>query len=259
MKTVGLIAAISVATHDKGVNWGDVPGWVTASAAVVALVFAALAARAAFAQAGEARTLREEQAAPYVVVDVELSPASSMYIDLVVRNIGKTVARDVRIAFMPALKSTLDDRDFPRAAAGFLTRAIPAMPPGREYRMLLESGPGLHESDLPRVYQVGVSFEGVGGPHELMHEIDLNLFYNFESLSVYGVHDIATQLRDILSQLKRWQSPGRSRGLLVHTLDERDEQRRDEAHYEARRREREQLRREAGEGQTDGGDVPPED
>lgn len=247
MDLSGLLIYSSATTHDANINWGDVPGWVTASAAVIALVFAGLAARAAFAQAAEARTLREEQAAPYVVVDAEISPASSMYMDLVVKNIGKTVARDVQISFDPPLQSTMDDRDFPRARAGFLARAIPAIPPGREYRMLLESGPELHKSDLPRVYRADVDFDGVGGPHSLTYEIDLNLFYDFESLSVYGIHDVAKHLKDILGQAKKWQAPGRGHGLLVHTLDERDERRRDREHLEARRAEQEQRRREAAE------------
>jgi uncharacterized membrane protein YhdT len=70
--TTWLLAAASHQA-DQGVNWGDVPGWITAAAAVTALIFAGLAAKAAFAQANEARSLRREQAAPYVVVDIVLA------------------------------------------------------------------------------------------------------------------------------------------------------------------------------------------
>jgi hypothetical protein len=195
------------------VHWGDVPGWVTAAAAVIALVVACLAAKAAFDQVRGARQPREEQAAPYVIVDAEMSPASSMHMDLYVKNIGQTIARNVRVAFDPPLQGSLDAREYRRADAGFLARPIPAMPPGWEYRMLFESGPDLHKSELPRVYKATVDFDGVSGPQTLVYEIDLNLFYDFEHLTVYGAHDVAKHLKDVLAELRKWQAPGRGRGL----------------------------------------------
>jgi hypothetical protein len=203
--TTWLLATASTTTNGS-VNWGDVPGWITAGAAVVALIFAALAAKAAFAQAREARSLREEQAAPYVIVDVEPSEASSMYLELYVKNIGQTVARNVQVTFDPPLKSTLDDETSPRASAGFLSRPIGAMPPGREYRMLFDSGPALHDSDLPREYRATVMFDGVHGPQTLVYEIDVNVFYDYDNFEIYGMHDVAKHMKDMLAQMEKWKS-----------------------------------------------------
>jgi hypothetical protein len=223
--------------HSSAVDWGDVPAWVTAVAALLTLVIAAFAVLAAFRQAGEARRLREQQAAPYVVVDVEGSKASTIFLDLYVKNIGRTVARNVRVSFDPPLQSTLDGT-FVRATAGFLAHPIPAMPPGREYRMMFERGPDLYKSELPRAYAATVMFDGVSGPQCLTYEINLDLFFEYQSINVYGVHDVATNLRDIQREMKRWTTPGRLHGILVHTLDERDEQRRDLEHFESMRQQR---------------------
>jgi hypothetical protein len=51
--------------------WGDVPAWVDASASLVTLGVAIGAVIAAFRQVREARSLREAQAQPFVVIDFE--------------------------------------------------------------------------------------------------------------------------------------------------------------------------------------------
>lgn len=227
--------------NNTSVDWGDVPGWITALAALGTLIIAGIAAKAALSQASEARALRVEQAAPYVIVDTEMSTASSMYMELYVKNVGQTVARNVHVTFDPPLRSNMDAREYKRAQAGFLRRPIPVLPPGREHRMLFESGPDLYGSDLPRIYEATVTFDGVGGPHTLTYTLDLDVYFGHESFNTYGVHDVARNLKDMLHEIKKWQTPGRTRGLLVHTLDERDERRRDREHYEARMQERRQA------------------
>ncbi|MFE9106279.1 hypothetical protein [Actinomadura geliboluensis] len=47
--------------------------------------------------------IRREQNEPYVVVDVQNSSAAYHVLNLVVENIGTTIARDVRIDFNPPL------------------------------------------------------------------------------------------------------------------------------------------------------------
>jgi hypothetical protein len=63
---------------------------------LLVLVAAALYARA---QVREARELRRDEARPYVVVDLE--PDRPPFMNLVVANLGRTMARNVRIETDP--------------------------------------------------------------------------------------------------------------------------------------------------------------
>jgi hypothetical protein len=75
---------------------GSIADCVAAGGAAGTFVVAVLAARAAFRQVREARTLREEQARPFVVVDFTLNPTTNFFFDIVVKNIGATLASNVK-------------------------------------------------------------------------------------------------------------------------------------------------------------------
>lgn len=130
-------------------------------------------------QVREAQKTREEQAQPFVVVDFDRTEASRIHMDLVIVNTGTTLAKDVRVAFDPPLRSTLTERNqqYDLADAAIISHGIPTMPPGREFRMLFESMPGLFESDLPRTYGAVVSFrDSRGRPYQLDYRLDQRLF-----------------------------------------------------------------------------------
>ncbi len=78
----------------------------------------------------EARRLRDEQAQPFVVVQLQPSPVSGQLLELVVENIGRTIARDVRFHFSPRLESALERYEL--ADSPLLTSGIPTMPPRRD-------------------------------------------------------------------------------------------------------------------------------
>jgi hypothetical protein len=105
---------------------------------LVVLVAAALYARA---QVREARELREDQARPFVVVDFEVSGPPE--IRLAITNIGKTMARDVRVSFAPPLQSSMDRPERRLADLRMLNEPIPAMAPGKIYSTLFDVG--LHD------------------------------------------------------------------------------------------------------------------
>jgi hypothetical protein len=77
-------------------DWAGLTFLVLVSAAVVAL-----------GQVREAQRLREDQARPFVVIDFE---PWNVFIDLKIRNIGKTLAHDVRFQFEPTLKTVKDEK-----------------------------------------------------------------------------------------------------------------------------------------------------
>jgi hypothetical protein len=177
------------------VDWGNVPSWVSAGVAVFALVSAGFAAYFAYHQLDLARSLREEKARPFVVVDIV--PVQHPFTELVIQNVGETLAKDVRVFFDPPLVTTLDNDEMAIASSFALKEGIPSLPPGREHRMLFENMPDRYaREDLPRRYEVTVTSSGRRGPEEpLVQVLDLNVFYGYHRLEQYGVHHVAKTLR----------------------------------------------------------------
>jgi hypothetical protein len=110
---------------------------------LLVLVAAALYARA---QVKEARELRQEQARPFVVVDFE--PEQSPFVELVVANSGKTMARNVRINVEPPLESSLDTV-MPVAKLKMFTEGIPSLAPGKRMVTLFDSMIDRKDLNLP--------------------------------------------------------------------------------------------------------------
>lgn len=223
--------------------WTAIAAWVTAGVAAAAAIGATVLARRqvdyAHRQVEEARATRENQAQPFVSVDFEQSPASFIFMDLVIRNTGPTVARNVRFEFDKPLQSTLDDRKTALRNAAILTKGIPTLPPGRTYRMLFERMPDLHDHpELPRSYDVTVQFEDVNDHvHTLTYRLDLDIFYDTEQLAIYGAHDSAKALMEIEKRLKKWDVRS---GMRVWLRDEKQQAAEDRAYYEEQRRKREE-------------------
>lgn len=181
-------------------GWGAAAAWAT-------FVVAAAAAAFAWRQVLEARATRNDQAQPFVVVDFEPSQAGRVFLDLVVRNTGTTVATNVRMTFEPALESTLNSADsrYVLADAAIVQKGIPTLPPGREYRMLFEQMSDRYASDLPRSYEATVTFHDARGhSHEMRYRLDLDIYFGFMRLDVYTDHDAAKALREIEKLLRNW-------------------------------------------------------
>lgn len=101
-------------------QWSAAGNVATAIIALLAVIYAALQVR-------EAKRAREAQTQPFVVVSLQPSPVANFIIELVVENIGSTLARDVSFRFDPPLKSSLDDS---RLEDSYLIQhGIPTMPP----------------------------------------------------------------------------------------------------------------------------------
>lgn len=184
-------------------DWGNVPGWIAASAGFLTLCVALAAARVAYNQLKLARALREDMARPYVVVDFEPAKGTGPpFMELVIRNIGKTMARDVTFSFDPPLRSTFDDdvkAAFNHTIAEYtiLKDGISTMPPGREYRILFEfMDDRLHRKDLERRYDVTINFASDRHKEDpLTQVLDLNLYFGTMYTPEYNIHHIAQTLR----------------------------------------------------------------
>lgn len=114
---------------------------LVAAAALGQLAVLIFAARYARNQVEEARRLREAgqqlqeaEARPYVMLDFELGDRPP-FINLVVANLGKTMARNVRIEVDPSFESSLDAKvPVPVGKLKLFTEGIPIPSAGQADR-----------------------------------------------------------------------------------------------------------------------------
>ena len=198
---------------------------VAAAAATGQLLVLVLAALYARAQVREARNLRQDQARPFVVVDFE--PEQSPFMNLVVANLGKTMARNVRISIDPPLESSLDSAaPLPVAKLKMFTEGIDSLAPGKQVVTLFDTMIDRKELNLPSSYQVRLAYEWDGGrPITDSQRLDLDLYRYRMSVTRHTVHDVNKTLDKIRRLLEKW-SAGFEGGLLV--LSPEDKQRRND-------------------------------
>ena len=185
------------------------------------LVAAALYARA---QVKEARELRRDEARPYVVVDFE--PDRPPFMNLVVANLGRTMARNVQIETDPPLDSSVY-RSGPVAMAELrlFSEGIPSLAPGKRIVLLFDQMAHRAEAELPESYRVRLTYEWDGGePIREELRLDLDLYRPLRRVMLGTTHDVNQTLDKIRRLLEKW-SAGVERGLLV--VSPEDKRRRD--------------------------------
>jgi hypothetical protein len=156
-------------------DWIEVWNYTSSDWAGLQFVVLTIAAVFAWRQLREAASLRTEQARPYVVVEAEIE---RKYVLLVVRNLGRTVARDVTIAFDPPLKSSLQDQwqfYLPIEETKIFKSGIPTLPPGKSYKGLFDSMPSRESTDLPDIYSATVEYRSTVGDSVLRETMILDL------------------------------------------------------------------------------------
>jgi hypothetical protein len=196
--------------------------WV-AGAAVAQTIIVGAAAGFAFRQVREAQLSREDQNRPFVIVDFDLSRPP--FIHLFIKNIGKTMARRVRIQTDPPLASTFD-KEGPRepvAKLRLFTEEIPTMAPDREIRTLFDSFPARTEQRLEEVYRVTVTYEGERGRAYVDEMVlDLGVYAKVTYVEEHTIHDVHKELKKIATTVDRWGAGvGHGSGILVVTRDDK--------------------------------------
>ena len=200
----------------------------------------------ALVQVRQAKKLREGQARPFVVVDFE--PGDAPIMNLVVANVGRTMARNVRIEVDPPLESG-QDRSWPvpLGKLKLFTEPIPSLAPGKRIVLLFDL---LHSrpDTLPSSYEVRLTYEWEGGkPLTDVQRLDLDLYRNLVAVRRDSIHHVNETLKKIVQRFDRW-TAGHD-GLLV--LSPEDRRRRNEE-VMAEMEERRAAKRAAADGQADG-------
>lgn len=217
-----------------------------------------LAAFVAWRQVSEARQLREEQARPFVVVDFEIDHDGLIYV--VVSNLGRTIARDVRLTFKPEPHTTLDresdPEDPPFREAKILREGIPSLAPGKRIPAMFDFGMNrVKKKDrYPDVYEVTVEYRDSTGrrlPAET-NVLDLGIYWNVLRIGGKDIGDIHKSLQTIGKHLASFAAPMGDGILAVSDRDVR-------ARVEKRRRAIEERRaqRAAEEAPEDADATPP--
>jgi hypothetical protein len=174
---------------------------VAAIGAVGAMWYARTQARAAKAQVRYAakqlefaEQIQRDQAQPYVFVDLRPDERDPVLMMLMIENLGRTVARDVRVAFDPPLRS----KTFSQISdLRVLREGVAALPPGRRLSWFFESSFEIFDPNLPGKYTVTVDAVGPFGPlDQLVYDIDLSALEHSEARS-------RAQLKDVVDQLRR--------------------------------------------------------
>ena len=200
--TVAVVAGALAATRPDFVawrpeDWSALAAWVTAIVAVVA-------GTVAWRQLSEARRLRVEQAQPYVAVYMDRTPGHDHFIDLVVRNFGTTVARDIRLQITPQPRRAVQGND-PEDV--WLPAGIPALVPGQEWRTWWDFSPQRFKTELPDRHDALVSYSD--SQHKELPStpsvLDWAAYRGRLFVSTYGAHDAAVALQEIGKTLGSWQ------------------------------------------------------
>jgi hypothetical protein len=165
-------------------------------------------------QLNEAKELRAAQTRPFVVID--LGSSAPTLFDLVVKNVGPTLARNVRFAFDPPIESSDDDLD-PNKIKMFRD-GISTLAPGKEIRTLFDQGPVRRKSNLPDTYEVTVTYTDQTSKRRYEEKIDLDfgLYWDRRIVNRRDVHDLYKQLETIAKEIGKWR-PNLGRGLLAVT------------------------------------------
>lgn len=190
-------------------NWTEI---VTAGLVAAQLAVLVVAALVAWSQAREARRLREDQSRPFVVLDVDFMGSSLLF--LFVKNIGTSLARDVRIAVDPPLTTSLD---FDMGAIKMLgDDGIPTLAPGKELRTLFDMGFRRHEAGLPLLYSVTITYTDDRGERKFSEAtfLDIEQYTHMRFVDRKDIHNVYKAMEKMQRTFDKWTSglARRSRG-----------------------------------------------
>jgi hypothetical protein len=186
------------------VNSGDyaaVGAVIAAAAAVVALYFTAIAAKAARDQTKVQQKLREDAAQPYVWADVRTEDEHGVVMMLVVGNSGPTVATDVKVRIDPPLPN-IEQLQGASAAQERLARGFKSLPPGRTLGWWLGQGWNVIAKEGPQVHRITITAQGPFGPiPELSYDIDLAEFREQEMTPQGSLNGLTNAVKELTKKI----------------------------------------------------------
>ena len=160
----------------------------------------------------EMRATRLQEMAPYVVVYFDMPYSNDWVIYFIVKNTGKTVAKDIRFNFDPPLVT-----GFTSTGEGtqpfdiyLLRDGIRLLAPGQEIRTPFDAHTDLIREKLPTVYRVEVSYsDGLQANRTVYEQIlDVSIFNDLSVLQKKGEEDLIKAVETIASSTRELQRQG---------------------------------------------------
>ncbi|MCF4119960.1 hypothetical protein L1785_03115 [Antribacter sp. KLBMP9083] len=217
-------------------QWTNVAAWLSALATLLTALIAVAAAVYAAIQVRLARLDRLDRNRPFVTIS--LRPSHGIVANIVIRNEGTTLARNVQFHFTPAWESSKPARTAVRDSK-IWREGIPNLVPGQEIQVFADMFPDRHKTNLPRSYDVEVSCDDVARsvwrrkPRRLVehYALDFDMFHGYSTATLYGIHDLADAMRAIKTTMSKWsESPAGRLSVVARDGDRLDDEER--AEYE---------------------------
>lgn len=188
-------------------EWSAVAALATIATALVAAITAFLILRqlhAAREQLSEARKAQAEQERPYVIVSIDRSEAGSQLMDLVIQNIGKTPAHNLRLSFDPVPIRAKETPGLELANTRLFNEPLPLLPPGRVIRTFFDSAIDRKDSELHSEYNVQVTYENTSGERWKEDSVlDLDVLKGAMFVETYNMHHLAKAVREMGKNLSK--------------------------------------------------------
>jgi len=158
----------------------------------------------------ELKESRDQEIAPYVIVYFDL-PYANPYIHLVAKNLGKSVAKNVKIKFQPEIKNSLDKEKFSNIP--LIKNGISSLCPGQEIRTFFDDINGYFDYEdsngkLPTEYTVTVTYTGglKTETRKMYYTLDLSshkTYYITKSKKPKkGIHELVNTVENISKQIE---------------------------------------------------------
>lgn len=144
----------------------------------------------------EMKEAREQENAPYIVVYFDI-PANKHVIYLIIKNVGKSIATDVKLTFTPSLSSNVfkDINETPLIKDG-----ISSLPPNYELRTLFDGVINrFGNANFPMTYVVEVSYTGglAKERRTSTQALDLSMFYGLMQVKEKGLNELVKTVETI--------------------------------------------------------------
>ena len=189
-------------------GWTAVAALAAAATLVVAIIAALYARRQiqiAHQQSEDNRKAQAEADRPYVIVSLESGETTRSFVDLIVQNIGRRPAFDVRISLDPPPVRANEVPGYELAKMRLLNEPISQIAPAQALRAFFDSQIERHSrTDLPSVYTATLTYrDSGGGNYSESATVDVRALQGVMYTDVYTVHHVAKELKEVTKALKR--------------------------------------------------------
>lgn len=167
-----------------------------------------------FQMVREMKKSREEDRRPYVYVDFVFDTSVIL---LMVKNSGRSGAKNIKFLFSPALVSSQNEKI---SEINMFKEGIKFLPPEIEIKTWFDMGPSFYKSNLPKTYNVEIEYQNVITDKKYRESfvLDLNARLGITTIGRHTLHDLVEELKKINSTLK-----GSGSGFLVESAEQRSE------------------------------------